>query len=138
MTSFLPDHVLRLMNPADRPKGAAGKLRSEIAAAHEVKSEKQLQNQLEDWLRLKGVVVIRQRMDRKSNTVMGLPDLCFCMNGIAFGLECKIQNKSAMPHQQQVMERMTANGWRCGVVHSLKEMMDVLELYGVKLKGIYE
>lgn len=136
MSRFLPDHVLRLMDKKDRPKGPCGQLRSEITAAQEVKSEKQLQNQLEDWLRLKGVVVIRQRMDRKSNTVCGLPDLCFVFCGIPFALEAKIKGKSATKEQAEMMQRMTLNGWKCAVVHDLKEMIERLELYGVK--GIYE
>ncbi|PWT88671.1 MAG: hypothetical protein C5B54_10210 [Acidobacteria bacterium] len=82
----------------------------------EIKSEKELQDQIEGHLERANIVVIRQRMDKKTTTAVGTPDLLFALKGQATAFECKAKGKKATPDQVKMMQRMSANGWICRVV----------------------
>lgn len=132
----LPEHVLRLMSPADRQKYGMGCMTAAEAASVAIaRSEKQLQNQLEALLRRNDIVVIRQRMDRKSNIAEGLPDIMFAVGeegeGTPVAWECKMPRENPTPKQLQKHEEMRRNGWTVRVIRSyhdgLTHLIELLE-----------
>lgn len=122
MNPVLPNHILKLMSPEDRAKlGRAGMTADEALAVCVARSEKQLQQQLEAMLTRYGIVPIRQRMDRKSNVALGLPDMFFSVHGNPVAWEVKMPGKSPRPEQEAMMASLEYNGWNVRVIHSYDE-----------------
>lgn len=125
--TYLPEQTLRLMSAADRAKlGKAGVTMREASAKYISREEKRLQQEMQGWLTIKGIVVGRQRMDKKSNMPLGWPDLVFCIKGEAFAIEVKLSGRMPEPDQEHMLRRMKENGWRVGVVHSLDELREIV------------
>jgi hypothetical protein len=91
----------------------------------EIKSEKQLQEQIVGFLERNNVVVIRSRMDRKTSTNVGTPDLLFSVRMRAIAFEVKLPGKKPAEEQRNMMLRMTGNGWACFIIHSYDEAVEV-------------
>lgn len=128
MSALYPDRVLRCMSPVDRAKlGKGGLLAAEFQKIAEAKSEKQLQQQLEALLRRNDVVCIRQRMDRKSNTAEGLPDILFAVGGKAIAWEVKMPGKNPTAEQLKQHAAMTRNGWEVRIIPSYDEGLHHLQ-----------
>lgn len=92
------------------------------------KTEKQLQGQLEGLLRRNGVQMpIRQRMDRKSNVAVGIPDILFSIPGVgAIAWEVKLPGQHPRPEQELAHAAMRADGWRVDVVRTYAEGLALL------------
>lgn len=82
----------------------------------EDKSEKELQDQLAGFLERANTVVIRSRMDKKTGTAVGTPDLLFALKGHAVAFECKVAGRKTTKEQQAMMAKMSNNGWHCCVI----------------------
>ena len=127
MPNAIPPEVLNKMSKEDRkPLGKGGRTLEEIAVAHDIKSEKQLQQRCIAMLRLKGYFVIVSRMDRRTSNQIGTPDLIFAVKGQACAFECKLPNNTPTQDQIRVMNHMFNNGWKVRVIHSEEEMRDEL------------
>jgi hypothetical protein len=139
----LPESFLRCMRPKDRAElGRAGQLQVEVDAKAEVKSERDLQRLIDQYLRLRGVVPIRSRMDRKTSNNVGTPDFLFAVRGrrwdggdqrvietVACAFEVKLPGKKLDPEQEKMRVAMTKppNGWHYHVVHSVEEVKAILD-----------
>lgn len=119
----LPNHILKLMRPEDRARlGKAGMTAEEGQAAHVARSERELQNQLVNLLRLNGVnFVINQRFGVKTTAPKGTPDILFAYRGKACAWEVKLEGEKPRPEQDRALMEMTADGWLCAVVRSYDE-----------------
>jgi hypothetical protein len=93
----------------------------------EIKSEKQLQDQIVGFLERNNVVVIRSRMDRKTSINVGTPDLLFSVRMRAVAFEVKLPGKKPTEEQRNLMLRMTGNGWACFIIHSYDEAVEVFK-----------
>lgn len=91
----------------------------------EVKNEKELQEQIRGYLEQNNTVVIRSRMDKKTGTPVGTPDLLFAVRGMAVAFEVKLPGRRTTPEQDKMMKRMSANGWSCFVVYSFDEAIEI-------------
>lgn len=109
-------------NPHIFAKGTLGQVLVEPEESEptkeEAKSEKELQEQITGFLERNNIVVIKSRTDKKTSTNVGTPDLLFALKGRPIAYEVKFPGKKATREQQTMMDKMTANGWRCFVIHS--------------------
>lgn len=131
-SKLLPDKVLRLLSPADRRSlGKAGLTAEEAVLAGRVKVERDLQNLIESYFRLRGVFAIRSRMDKKTTTPVGTPDFMLALDGEAIAIEAKLPGEELTPEQETMRKILTEapNGWRWLTVHSLDPIKELLHGY---------
>lgn len=111
----------------------------QLESKEEIKSEKQLQEQIASLLRNRGIVFQRSRMDRKTTGTVGIPDFLFALRtypGQQFGRPCAFEVK--MPtgklsdEQARCIARMTDNGWDVRIIHSVSEALQALNEMGAK------
>jgi hypothetical protein len=129
-SKILPDKILRLLSPVDRRSlGKAGLTAHEALAVARVKSERDLQNLIESYFNLRGVVAIRSRMDRKTTTPVGTPDFLLALRGQAIALEAKLPGENLSDEQKAMKEAMTGppNNWRWVTVSSLASVKELLQ-----------
>lgn len=130
MSTVLPNHVLRLMSPADRAKlGPAGLTSEEAMAAHECRTEKELQELIVLWLMAhRGVNrVIRSRTDKKTTTEAGTPDLLFLYKHIPHAWELKTPTGKVTVAQERAAVAFLNDGWRWAVIRSFSQAWDIIE-----------
>lgn len=134
---ILPENILNLMRDKDR--AALGKAGMTAAECHQVaiaKSERELQGQLVNLLRLSGVrFVLNQRFGVKTTAPKGTPDIVFAFHGVPCAWEVKMPGEPARekprPEQVQAMADMTTDGWRCAVIRSYDEGRAFLTLSSI-------
>ena len=139
MSTVLPENILRLMKAKDRAQlGKAGLLASECHQIALAKSEKELQGQIENMLRLANVQwPMRQRTDKRSNLPIGTPDILFVFQGVPVAWEIKMPGQKPREDQERAMRDMTADGWKCSVVKSYDEALALLaELKANRPQGL--
>ncbi len=126
----LPDAVLRRITPADRravslPSPLAETVKA-AADKSDLRREKELQRDIGNWLRLRGITFVQSRMDKKTRTRKGVSDFLFAIRGRAVALEAKLPGKQPTEDQRRVMAGLAADGWRVAVVRSLDEARSVV------------
>ena len=139
----VPDQVVGLIDKADRKKLGL-KTQDEIAAAVEVKSERELHRAVASVLRLRGIEFFESRMDRKTTRPKGEPDFLFAVWSKPDGVvskgqpepcawELKRAGRKLDADQVKMFERMTAspNTWCCRVIHSVDEALEELRRLGL-------
>jgi hypothetical protein len=98
----------------------------------EAKNERELQKQIVQYLRLRGIEVIWHATHKKSTATTGTPDIIFAVraNGIpmAVALEIKFGTGTLSREQSDMLFRMQAapNAWTCRVIRSFIEVVDFL------------
>jgi hypothetical protein len=130
---ILPDHVLEKMNPADRKRlGKAGVTRREAIEKATLRSERDLQGQIGNYLRLHGVWFDQDAMHKRRTGTSGTPDFLFSVNGGACALEVKFGDGKLSSEQLFAIALMQTNGWRVAVVRSLEEVIRWLKEWGLQ------
>ncbi len=128
--SRLPDSLLRRIAPADRRSAGLPAPLSELTVEATVKAdrkrEKDLQEQITNWLMLRNITVIRSRTGRKTSNNVGTPDLIFSVMGRAVALELKLPGMKPTPEQKRFLSALSSDGWKVAIVHSLDEAMAVV------------
>lgn len=128
MSTIPSDRMLQLMSPRDRKSsGKVGKLASECQAVIEAKSEKQVQEQIANWLRLNGIPFHRARMDKKTTGTVGFPDFCFPHKGTFYGIEVKVGANKLSFEQEQCLAAIAAHRGIAAVVRSFEEFRRLLK-----------
>lgn len=95
--------------------------------SEEVLSERELQKQVGQLLRLKGVWFDVQRMDKKTRGVVGRPDFLFAWQGRPCAFEFKVGYNQLSSEQSATIETMKAQGWRVAVIRSTQEAFEFLK-----------
>ena len=114
------------MSPEDR-KATGQVTLGEALEARAIRQECDLQAQICDYLRLRGVrAIVRARMDKKTTTTVGTADLCFCWHGRPFALEVKMPGRKATSAQEAWMRDACEDGWICAVVTHLDDVKNLL------------
>jgi hypothetical protein len=127
----IPEHILRLMPQAERRRfGKAGLTVPEIEAKNDHKLEKEIQDQIAQYLQLHEVRFNRSRMDRKTTCVKGWPDFTFCVKGRACFLEVKRPGQKPDPEQSKVIADLIAAGAFVKIVCSLQEAIAAFQEVG--------
>jgi hypothetical protein len=121
----LPDSLLRRVASADRKAACLPPPLSEIVSASSAKAdhkrEKELQTEIDNWLRLRGITAIRSRMDKRTSNNVGTPDFVFAVRGRAVALEAKLPGNRPTTEQERFLCALIGDGWYVKVVHSLDE-----------------
>lgn len=123
----IPEHILKRMNKEDRPDGIPGMTHEEIKDRNKKKNEREIQGQISNYLRLRGIVFCNPRMDKKSSIHEGWPDYTFAYHGHAVGIEVK--SEAGIPARAQILthEQMRKNGWKVFIVKSVEEVKKILD-----------
>lgn len=131
----LPESFLKCMTAADRK--AIGQMSAEEAIlAFSAKSERKLQGQIVQLLRLNGIEVLWHRTDKRSAATVGWPDLTFCV-GLSRAWPCAWEVKLhglLSKEQEQMRLRLISppNLWNYRVIRSVDEALEELRRMGVK------
>lgn len=151
LPAILPDAFLRCLDPAERKKLGTGQLSAEEALSKsQAKNERQLQVQIVNLLRLKGIEPLWHRTDKRSAATIGWPDITFAVkhdtiwygdddNGETIDLyaacawEIKFDKGQLSKEQQQMHVRLSTspNGWRIRVIRSVDEALSELKELGL-------
>ncbi len=136
----VPEAWLKCMSPEDRKAmGKAGMTAEEAIAKFTAKNERQLQSQIVNLLRLKGIEVCWHRTDKKSAATVGWPDLTFAVLWTGFGTiacawEIKMPDGKLSEEQTKTAIRMQrgVNNWTYRVIRSVDEALKELRAMGIK------
>lgn len=127
----LTDNMVALMSPKDR-KLIGLKTRQEHLEKQEAKSERQLQRQIVQYLRLRGIEPLWHRTDKRSHATIGWPDITAAVkvHGIPMplGIEVKFGTGTLSREQTDMHARLQAspNCWRIVVIRNFTEVVDLL------------
>jgi hypothetical protein len=141
--------MLQFSNPSEEFKrknphifGGAGAIQGgstpSASCRSELNTERELQGQIVNLLRLKGVEVLWHRTDKKSAATVGWPDLTFAVESglrtVAIGMEVKLPGKKLSTEQQKVAVEMMnpPNSWTYHVVTSVDEVLSILRKLGIE------
>jgi len=103
----------------------------------EIKSEKELQDQIANLLSLNGIIACRHRTDQKTTCNVGWPDFTFAvesgLRSIPCAWEIKLPGGKLDPEQMKVMIRMMEppNAWVYKVITSVDEALMELKKLGL-------
>lgn len=132
--STLPNNILRRMAKEDRlALGKGGMTAEEALKRFEARSEKEVQGQIDSWLRLKGIWFARSRMDKRTTGRRGTPDFLFVarpesFNGLPVPMAIEVKYTDGKPTWEQEATRiqMEQNGWRFRYVTSLADVINAI------------
>lgn len=133
---LLPAHMVRLISGEDRKKLGI-QTDGERMAKWKAKSERELQRQIVNYLKLRGIEVCWHRTDKKSAATIGWPDLTFAVKSNGFpmpiGIEVKYGAGVLSREQNDLHARLQANpnAWRIYVIRSFVEVVDLLRDLGL-------
>ena len=128
----LPDAIKRKLPPEEKKRlGSLALTLEELVERQEVRTERQLQNQIADYLRLKGIPFIRSRMDRKTTVRVGVLDFNCCVppHGKFIGLEVKLPGESPTEEQDKEIEAINRAGGMAVIVSCLHDVKQVVDLF---------
>jgi hypothetical protein len=118
----LPESFLRCMDKQDRkPMGKAGLTLVEVFTKERAKNERQLQDSIAAYLRLREIPFYQARMDRKTTGKVGWPDFTFPYCGRFVALEAKLPGEMPTSEQNGVLLALMKQGAYVKIVHSLAE-----------------
>jgi len=134
----LPENLEKLMS--ERDKKALGLFTlppAEVVVARvqklQDKSEKVLQQDIAQYLSMRGIEFNVSRMDRAKTDKVGWPDFTLGIRPVQFpyamavGFEVKLPGREPTPEQYQQMANMIRSGWFVRVVHSVAETKTFLD-----------
>lgn len=125
--------MLSLMSKQDRaPMGKAGVTTKEANAKHEALAEREIQRQIEAWLRSQEFYFVRSRMDRKTSVQVGTPDYIVSAYGCFVAFEVKTATGKLSEAQERAGAQIQANAGRFHVVRSLAEVVSILKDLAVR------
>ena len=90
-------------------------------------SEKELQRQISQLLRLKGIWFSWSRTDKATRGVVGTPDFLFAIKSQPVAFECKVGNGKLSDDQERVKLQMEQNGWYYFVVRSTADAFEFVK-----------
>ena len=123
----IPNHILKLMPQENRkPLGKAGMTSKEIDIVQALRSEKELQRKIADYLRIREIAFCNPRMDKRSTMTLGWPDFTFAIKGMPIAFECKKSNGKTSQDQIKCHQNMTKNGWIVYLVRSFEQAVDII------------
>jgi hypothetical protein len=126
--TVLPNSFLRCMSPEDRASlGKADQTFEGACEKGELKSEKELQRLIANWLTINEIYFVRQRMDKKSNLREGTPDFLVCFKGQFIALEVKVGGNHPTPEQERELQAVRDSGGKAFPVRSLDEVRTILK-----------
>jgi hypothetical protein len=139
MGKVLPESMLRLLTKEQRKE--IGQMTAEEAIERaQAKNERELQGQIINLLRLRGIEPLWHRTDKKSHATKGWPDITFSLvtneitgTCIPCAWEVKFGDGDLSAAQVLMLDRLRTppNGWRVKIIRSLQEAIHELADLGV-------
>lgn len=128
----VPDEFKRYLAPAEKKRlGVAALTLDELISRQTIKTEKQLQQQIADYLRLRGIPFYRSRMDKRTTNKRGQPDFLCCVARPIIGrfvaFECKLPGQHPTEEQQRELEAIRNAGGIAAVVYDLIAVKTILD-----------
>lgn len=124
----LPQRVIDRMSERDRQEHAchvghpnAGLTSSEIGQKLTAQAERELQDQIRQYLSQKEILFICPPMFKRSELPLGWPDFSFCHRGTPVLWECKSLTGKLRESQKRIVGQLVRNGWRFRPIRSLIE-----------------
>lgn len=121
----------RKLPPEEKKRlGAAALTLDELISRQTIRSERDLQNQIADYLRLRDIPFYRQRMDKRTTGKVGTPDFICCVAGYFVAFECKRPGGKLIEEQaRQIQAIRDANGQAVEVttLEQVKRILDNIE-----------
>lgn len=137
MSTILPENILNKMDKKDRASlGKAGLTKEEVSDKVMIKNERELQNQIAGYLRLREIAFCRSRMDKKTTNTLGWPDFVFAIEGKPIAFECKMPGKKPDEEQIKCHNAMLKNGWHIHTIYSFDQAVDSINLHFKKTEII--
>lgn len=126
ITEFDLQNMQRRLARATDPKGAAAKDKAK-SEAWEEGEEKSLQEAIETDALRRGFYVWRSRMDKRTRSNLGFPDLViFGPNGKCVLIECKAGTNDLSDDQRKCHVEIIAAGAIVVTVWNLKDAIDLM------------
>jgi len=128
---LLTDKQIGMISEADRKLLGIATMEEKMKKM-EAKNERELQRQIVQYLRLRGIEAIWHATNKKSTATIGTPDILFAVraNGIpmAIAFEIKFGTGTLSREQSDMCFRMQAapNAWTVRVIRSFIEVVDFL------------
>jgi hypothetical protein len=130
ITGPLPDRILKLMNPEDRPKGNAGLTSEQAAVKGEVRLEKELHNQYLQFLSLEGFELYHHADPTKPVTFMpGWPDFTVFRNRLTLFIEFKLWPRKPTKTQQRIIGLLVSNGYTVYVLYDYGKAVELTRTF---------
>jgi hypothetical protein len=132
-----PSEEFKRRNPHIFGVAGGETVREVPVAPADLKSEKRLQIEILNLLRLKGIEVLWHRTDKKTTCNVGWPDLLFAvehgLRSVPCAWEVKLPGEKLSEDQVKVMVHMMEppNAWSYQVVTSVEEALSILRRYGI-------
>ena len=131
-TGPLPDSFTRLIAVEHRKAAHIPPTLDEACAKGLEVREKELQQNIESMLNLRGIEANRSRMDRRKTDRVGWPDFTFALPcpgryGVPCAVEVKVPGKNPTAEQERMLGLLAGNGWATAVIRSEREFLDWLE-----------
>jgi hypothetical protein len=144
-----PFDMIQFSNPSEEFKrknpeifGGAGAIQDgsipSASCRSELKTERELQGQIVNLLRLKGIEVLWHRTDKKSAATIGWPDLVFSLEHGLRSIPClweiKLPGRKLSDDQMKLMVRLMEppNAWMYKVICSVDEALAELRKLGIE------
>ena len=145
----IPQSWVEKMDPKDR-KQFGVKTKEEQIQAAEIKTERDLHNQINNLLRLRGIVFFSSRMDKRTTRPKGEPDYIFgvwtrfgkiktdpvalrAQGPMPCAWEVKLPGKNLDPEQVEMFKRLSdwPNAFCCRVIRSVDDALRELKAMGL-------
>lgn len=124
--SSIPENILRRMSVKDR-KELGVQTAEEAQATFIARNERELQNQISQFLRMKGIWFYNARMDRATTAAKGVPDYLLAWGYQPVAMEVKFGNGKLSTEQMATHNAMLKNGWRVYIVRSVEDVKIILD-----------
>ena len=124
--TFVPDNILRHMDPAERKKrGRAGMTQAEATRTETLRIERQDHADFANYLLLKGIWFEHENPTRRSTSRRGWPDFrCFYFGHRFLEVEFKIRPNKLSREQEEVRAMLESFGFAYVVAYSLSEAIE--------------
>lgn len=134
-----PDNILRLMNPADRPKGPAGWTAAESGARYVQRTERQEQAEFAKWLSrqqsMGELIYFWQRTDKRATGTPGWPDFSVYSAGQSFFLELKVEGGLLSDAQKECLDWLLGHEFKVAIPPTADEAIRITKQWMASLRA---
>jgi hypothetical protein len=134
LPAILSEGFLQSLSEDERKKlGPAGITRAEALAKYRAGQEKQLQDDVTQWLNLHEIYFESDRMDKRTSGKKGRPDFRCCVKGHWISFECKTEAGTLSKEQAEQAARLRKSGGIFVLVFSLQDVIAAIRDAGLQI-----
>lgn len=127
-SNLLPNHILKLMSDKDRKSlGDAGRTTEEINKSNDKKLEKEIHDEIIQWLNLHRIPYSHSRTDKRTTSNLGEPDFrVYHRNQVVF-IEVKRGGNTPSKDQISYFEKLHQAGCTVLLCDNSKDAIDYMK-----------